>query len=357
MSIQNSTSSKPEFRDATNLLRGICAFSVLLWHYQNFFWNSNVSRFEVTRQPFYKIFQIPYTMGSIGVPMFWCISGLILIHSYQNSVSPTLQKFFVSRLSRLYPLHLVTLLVVAALQQISLRTQATYQIYSQNDIFHFILNLFFIQSWGFENGRSFNAPSWSVSTEMIVYLIFFYTLGFVKKVKLVGAFGLFLIFSSELTSFVHLNKLIFFRECLAYFFLGVSLYYLSDTKLKTLPNLGISISLLLIIWGSTESQDSHPLLVGALVALFAFFDLTTFTRFLKPLRRLGDLSYSIFLWHVPIQIALILILEMFEIKMSIAYSYIFFLIFVSLTYFVGYFSFKYIEQPAQRYLRKKLISA
>jgi peptidoglycan/LPS O-acetylase OafA/YrhL len=357
MSTQTSTSAEPTFREATNLLRGICAFSVLLWHYQNFFWNLNDSRFEVTRQPFYKLFQIPYTMGSIGVPIFWCISGLILIHSYQNSVSPTLQKFFISRLSRLYPLHFVTLLIVAALQQISLRAQATYQIYSQNDIFHFILNLFFIQSWGFENGRSFNAPSWSVSTEMIVYLIFFYTLRFVKRVKLVGAISLFLIFSSELTSLVNLNNLIFFRECLAYFFLGVSLYYLSDIKLKILRDLGVFISLLLILWGSTESQDSHPLLVGALVALFAFFDLTTFTRFFRPLRRLGELSYSIFLWHVPLQIALLLILDMFSIDLTIAYNHFFFLSFVLLTYFVGYLSYRYIEQPAQRYLRQKLISA
>ena len=354
MSIQTSTPSRPEFREATNLLRGVCAFSVLLWHYQHFFLNSNDSQFEVTRQPFYKMFQIPYTMGSIGVPIFWCISGLILTHSYQNSTQPTLRKFVISRLSRLYPLHLVTLLLVAALQQISLRTQDEFQIYTHNDVYHFVLNIFFIQSWGFESGRSFNAPSWSVSTEIIVYLIFFYTLVFVKRVKLVGAISLFLIFSSDLTAFVPLNSLMFFRECLAYFFLGVSLYYLSGAKLKVLPYLGVSISLLLILWGSTESQDSHQLLIGALVALFAFLDSITFTRFLKPLRRLGDLSYSIFLWHIPLQIALILLLEMFSIDLAIAYNYFFFLTFISLTYFVGYLSYKYIEQPAQRYLRQKL---
>jgi peptidoglycan/LPS O-acetylase OafA/YrhL len=355
MSTQTSTSSKPEFREATNFLRGICAFSVLLWHYQHFFLNLINSDFESSRQPFYKIFQIPYTMGSIGVPIFWCISGLVLTHSYQNSTQQTLRIFVISRLSRLYPLHFVTLWVVALLQLISFYAQNKFQIYSHNDLFHLMLNLFFVQSWGFESGRSYNAPSWSVSVELVIYSIFFFTQIVLKRRKLVGVIILFLVFSSSFLTFPPFSKFVVFRECFKYFFLGVALYYLSNIRLKLLPFAGIAISLLLVIWGSTESQDSNELLVGALVAMFAFLDLTTIKIFFKPLRRLGDWSYSVFLWHVPLQIALILMLEMFSIDLAIAYNHIFFITFISLTYFVGFLSYKYLERPAQRYLRQKLI--
>jgi len=357
MSIQTPISSKPDFREATNLLRGICAFSVILWHYQHFFWDSSDRKFDVTRQPFYKMFQLPYTMGSIGVPIFWCISGLILTHSYQYSVQPTLRQFLISRLSRLYPLHLITLFAVAVLQQVSQRVQGEFQIYAHNDVYHFVLNLFFVQSWGFESGRSFNAPSWSVSTEIIVYIIFLYLLKFFNQYKLTGSVVFFLtsvIYSNVVTP---LSNLIFFKDCLTYFLLGVSLFYLSGTKLKRFPILGSVVSLCLIVWGSTESQASDQLLVGSLVAMFAFLDLTYLQRFLKPLRLFGELSYSIFLIHVPLQIFIKLILSGFAIDESIAYNNVFFVVFIALTYFFGYLTHRHIERPAQRYLRQKLLRA
>jgi peptidoglycan/LPS O-acetylase OafA/YrhL len=357
MSIQTSISSKPDFREATNLLRGICAFSVLLWHYQHFLWNSSDHQYEVTRQPFYKIFQIPYTMGSIGVPIFWCISGLILTHSYQNSYPPTLQKFAISRLSRLYPLHLVTLFAVAVLQQVSLHTQGKFEIYGHNDFYHFVLNIFFVQSWGLERGRSFNAPSWSVSTEIIVYLIFLYLIKFLNRYKLIGSFLLFLISAIYSNSVTPLSNFIFFKDCLTYFLLGVFIFYLSDLKLRLVPIVGSFFSLCLVIWASTESQKSDLLLIGSLVAMFAFMDLTSFKKIFKPLRLLGELSFSIFLIHIPLQILIKLILLRFEIDRSSAYENTFFVFFITLTYLVGYLSYKHIEQPAQRYLRQKLIRA
>ena len=42
-----------------------------------------------------------------------------------------------------------------------------------HDFYHFVLQFFFISSWGFEDGPSFNGPIWSVSIEIFIYGIFF----------------------------------------------------------------------------------------------------------------------------------------------------------------------------------------
>ena len=80
---------------------------------------------------------------------------------------------FQVRLSRLNPLHLVNLVLVAGLQWQKMRSQGGYFVDHLNDAYHFALNLFFATAWGFEEGFSFNAPIWSVSIEVLLYGLFF----------------------------------------------------------------------------------------------------------------------------------------------------------------------------------------
>ena len=43
------------------------------------------------------------------------------------------------------------------------------------DFKHFILNLFLVQEWGLKTIHgTFNSPSWSISVEILMYMIFFY---------------------------------------------------------------------------------------------------------------------------------------------------------------------------------------
>ena len=154
-----------------------------------------------------------------------------------------------------------------------------------------------------------------------------------------------------------LSNIIFFRDCLKYFLLGVSIFYLTELKLRLVPILGSFFALCLVVWASTESQKSHLLLIGSLVSLAAFLDLISLKKILKPLRLLGELSFSIFLIHVPLQILIKLIMSRFIIDESIAYENTFFVAFITLTYLLGYLSFRHIEQPVQRYLRRKFIRA
>ena len=77
------------------------------------------------------------------------------------------------RFSRLYPLHLATLLALVPLILVFHALTGDDFIYKYNDAYHFGLNLAFVQYWGFEKGLSWNGPSWSISVEIALYLIFF----------------------------------------------------------------------------------------------------------------------------------------------------------------------------------------
>ena len=111
--------------------------------------------------------------------MFYAISGFVFAYIYLSiNEKVSGKEFFVNRFARLYPLHFATLIIVAILQIINWSTTNSFQITHYNDFYHFILQLFFISSWGFEEGHSFNGPIWTVSIEIFIYGVFFFTFGF-----------------------------------------------------------------------------------------------------------------------------------------------------------------------------------
>ena len=356
-----SQSSKPQFREATNFLRGICALAILIFHYQHFFHKgTTASDFDRARQPFYFLFSTVYNSGHFAVQIFWCISGLIMTHSYINKKSTSARDYTLSRFARLYPLHFFTLLVVTALQQISFHRLNTFQIYPLNDLYHFLLNLFFVQSWGFQKGFSFNAPTWSVSVEIAIYVIFFFVISFLKRFKVWVPIVVLALYKLS----VNIELISPFRNCLAFFFFGVGVYFCSTFVIEKFSRSLIVLILVieafvflalrnLDLISFDSGGDGYIWGTAFLVFFVAQIDGSRLAPLLIKAKILGDLSYSVFLWHVPIQITIKLVQAKYSIDNSIAYNKSFFIFFIALTYFVGYLSYRFIEQPAQRLIRKR----
>ena len=87
--------------------------------------------------------------------LFFALSGFIFFWLYAEAITErrvSAREFFVLRFSRLYPLHLATLLAVAAEQTLFLHLTGRYFVYGGNDGYHFLLNLGMASSWGFERG-------------------------------------------------------------------------------------------------------------------------------------------------------------------------------------------------------------
>src|ERR1700722_663067 len=100
-------SAKAQLPSLTSL-RGVAALWVVLYH------------FSVQCLP--NLDSTPYTSlihkGYLAVDMFFLLSGLVMTHVYHraflSSVSQNYRSFIVARIARIYPLHLLVLLLFVA---------------------------------------------------------------------------------------------------------------------------------------------------------------------------------------------------------------------------------------------------
>jgi peptidoglycan/LPS O-acetylase OafA/YrhL len=239
-----------------------------------------------------------------------------------------------------------------------MKSFGTYQIYGTNDLYHFFTNLFFVQSWGkLGDGFSFNAPTWSVSVEILVYFIFFALLAVLRRGKILVALALLLGMKILIDLHPTISENVFFFQCLMYFLAGVSIYFAVSfsrpiTKFATLIVLVAIIRYLIPAF-----QPRHTGIALIFVCLAAFFDTFPITNRLQRVRIVGELTYSVFLWHAPLQMIILMFMMQFDISNSVAQSPLFLLFFLVLTYAVGYASYRWIEQPARKYINNRFMPA
>jgi peptidoglycan/LPS O-acetylase OafA/YrhL len=349
------------------VIRFISAFSVLVWHYQHFFYINDKlpTNFVKEYQPLYHFLSLFYDYGNLGVEVFWCISGFIFFWKYREMISSktiTYKKFFVLRFSRLYPLHFFTLMLVVFLQAVYKYKIEYFFVYQNNDIAHFIYQLFLASNWGLEKGYSFNGPIWSISVEALVYCFFFLVLQKISKSFLVNVAVLLICLSAK---YFNVTNVIF--NCLAFFYVGglsaISLKYIQGTKYAKqilYMSLFFLLTYPLVVYITNIYQHKYVstpklLLMSYLPVLLFFsaqrFNVAPFIQ--KTIEATGNITYSSYLIHYPLQLA-IAIFFMFAEKEIPYYSEIFFAGFIFTTLFASHYIYKLFELPVQNRIRKKL---
>ena len=345
----NSQSSSEKLL-GIELLRFFASLSILIWHFQHFSIFSK-EEFIKTEQPFYEYLALFYDHGDWGVQLFWCVSGFIFFYNYQNSIrnrTVSTHRFVLNRFSRLYPLHLITLILVFILQHYYVDIFGEYFIYTHNDFKHFFLNLMLINEWGLQEGFSYNGPIWSVSLELIAYLLFFIA---AKNFNLFKAI-VFLILSTIIAKALGAHDL---SSCIKYFsFGGIIFFILKHLQNKPMDPALLNFFLLTIsVVGLifTSQIESRSLFVLSIL-LFSIIVGPFFQKFESICVNLGNLTYSSYLLHFPIQIALALtyngVIAYSDKKLLLSY--------LSITFLLAYLTFHLFELPIQKYLRKKFIT-
>jgi peptidoglycan/LPS O-acetylase OafA/YrhL len=96
-----------------DVLRGVAALGVVLWHWQHFFFvGSRLGAYDASQAPLYSLAFIFYDKGWLGVDLFFSLSGFVFFWLYSARISEgsiSTGRFAWLRFSRLYPLHLLTL--------------------------------------------------------------------------------------------------------------------------------------------------------------------------------------------------------------------------------------------------------
>jgi len=315
------TNPKDKFH-LVDLLRGLSAIVILIWHYHHFFWTPELGLVpDSPRQPFYSFLRPFYSDGYWAVQLFWLISGFVFSHVYSHTDTSG-KEFFIRRFSRLNPLHFLTLCLIAVLQISSQKLFGYYQIIGINDLYHFFkCTLYSI--FGFQVGSSFNTPFWSVSIGEGIFFLFFLTQGYIFS------FGIFLSlsiigFGATITNYG--TPMWYFGMCACFFYTGVLIHYLV-VKIKNNMTWWtlccISLILFLYEYMGGQKIPFHN------VEFFLFLPLLIFLvkldlsgifhnkQFIKFCDFISSLTYSSYLLHFPIQVLVLMVVKYYGMSQHI----------------------------------------
>lgn len=345
-----------------DLLRGLAALAILVFHANHFTMGGGA----LSRSPSFvdglalvRLLEPVREHGALAVMLFWTISGFVFMNVYAGT-RPGGWTFFVNRFSRLYPLHFVTLLVVAGLQAIAVPALGHPLIYGINDAYHFMLQLFFASEWGLQQGRSFNGPIWSISVEVLIYFVFYLYARFLPVNLLTVMLGLL--------GFAGLYRLLpgnLIVLCGIFFFGGM----LSYTALTLVPARARGVAGWLALTGAAAlfallavlGPGRLPLtmwllpIFALLLLALAISEHSVLSGVYRRARALGDVTYSSYLWHSPLQMMFLLGAGLGWWPLDVAFTSLFIAAYLLGVPLFGYASFAWLERPAQRWLRKVLL--
>ncbi len=368
-------------------IRGVAALLVVFYHANLILHGALAGTFVAP------IFSRLYLM----VDLFFMISGFVMSHAYGSwfdkdvSVKKFLQ-FSIARFARIYPLYLFTLFFLVSVVVIyHYKIGETPQVFKETFNFNSIpVNIFLLQNINTSSLLAWNPPSWSISVEWWVYIIFPFMVFFYNRIK-----------------FKYLNLLLLIFSGMGYLILSVIIYNLNrDIVAGIWPK----------NYGSIDVTDPSNYQSGLLRCIFGFligmvayqyFKLNSLKRFLSKdyamlaftvlllcslkfsvpdyitiwgfpciilcaaysnnnkilnatfLKKMGDWSYSLYLIHMPIFYTFILfVLLVPENKYILPYNgepllaWIVGYTFISLNIFIAYLTYNYIELPARQVIKK-----
>lgn len=342
--------------DVLDFTRLLAAVAVLFWHYQHFFVTPALTDHDIDRSisPWYAPLQLLYDNGHLAVQYFWAVSGFVFAHVYLSDPQAR-GRFWRARFARLWPLHLLTLVLVAVLQATYVAGHGVAFIYTHNAPLDFVQNAALAHYWFGTEVQTFNGPTWSLSTEIVAYALFWLVLPLLRRDPLAAGLAVCLALAVVINGFTH-EKLVVL--CLLYFFGGVVIYG-AALRGWVRPTTMLAAAALSFALFAIEHFGKAPDHVVRLPVTFAVLFLTLAAetalgpREFRLGRRLGDASYGTYLWHFPLQLVLVLLVDQALGSRDIVRHPAFLLAFVALAVLAGFASHRWLERPAQRWLLRQ----
>jgi peptidoglycan/LPS O-acetylase OafA/YrhL len=210
--------------------------------------------------------------------------------------------------------------------------------------------------WGIAPGESFNAPIWSISVEVPVYVLFFAILRWVGRSPLVNVAVLLACLGLRRLEIQHTIV-----DCLGFFYAGglsaIALKALQDTRYRRPLTLLAAIAVVavpLLLPGRIE-QHKNLFLLGWVPALL--FIAAQPVRLPVAVQRIieaaGNMTYSSYLLQFPLQLAISIVL-LRTAPAPLFYSPVFFAAYIAVTLVAVRLVYRFFEWPAQGAIRRRL---
>jgi len=350
-------------------LRGIAAILVVGYHLQ--FLHRGAEGLSILAPMFARSYLL--------VDLFFILSGFIL--SYVNRAdSPaaigalSYRGFIARRLIRLYPLLLFSIICliilrIAATMAASMIDRPAFYTWDTESVSILASQLAMVNAWTLLP-TGWNTPTWSISAELFAYLLFpglALLLARRPRVTLVVLTIAAALFYSVVGSTGGSLDIVSFPapfRCLAGFCLGMAIYALRDT-IARLPVVLLSALQIIALIASVTIlflPVNDVLIIPAFVVLVAttWTDRGVLARVLRvrPLLYLGDISYSVYLMHIPVLDTLGLVWWQTVGKIGLT-GFAGGLVWVATSYaatiLVSHLTFTLLEVPARRRLTRRFL--
>lgn len=289
-------------------LRFIASAGIVLFHYQEWIW------WPGAPEPLRDLIGFP-----LFVDVFYVISGMVIFNLYRDRMknSTDYLDFLGKRVARLGPLHWLTFLFFCAVAIASLTLA--------NDAFRpewscALPTILMVHALGMCHRLSFNTPSWSISAEMAVYVAFPLVLALVRRPRLGWTVLALILLGLSLGSLAFAPRTPWYDRTYAFgvvravpgFLFGALVASRRDL-LARIRSPGLLMGGALAAFVALRVFRAPGLLdlaAAYAIPVFAYAADQTVKpgRVIGALAPLGQLTYSIYLLHLPVAWLCILII-------------------------------------------------
>lgn len=292
---ENTEIMKGEIKSLT-ALRFFAAFYVSLFHVHNF------SGIDLG------IFNTFLSNGYLAVDFFFILSGFILAYTYHDIYQRkqySHRDFIIKRLARIYPVHIFCLalicMIYATAMSLNIHLDVGFPGYNT-----LIQNMTLTHAWATKE-YTFNEPSWSISAEFFVYLIFSLLLHRMLKIKPFYGFAFSILTFLSVYAYIDLRlesewvELHLVRVT-SEFIMGIALYlfFMKYTWRENMQTPAVSVLFLLVGTLCCKGLEYFTILLFiGLIFLYADMARKKTSSVLEhPLwNYLGRISYSFYMMH------------------------------------------------------------
>ena len=337
-----------------DLFRFFAALAVVLFHYLF----RGYSADDMSKLNFSEIGGF-FKYGYLGVDIFFIISGFVISLSIKNR---SLISFWVSRISRLYPIYWISVLITFFVILLFGAPRYT------AEFKQFILNLSMFQNY--IGVKSIDGVYWTLFIEMKFYVFVISSYLILNKLKEIKLDYLIYAWLSLSILHIYLNKLFIFKvanfffilDWSSYFIAGIIFYQIYRSKINIKYSILLSISFIISIYyaiSRIEGLELHfntvfsPFVISSFIMLFYFLMLLVSCDKLNKinsskLTKFGMLTYPLYLIHQNIGFIIFNNLENYINKYVLVVSTIILMLFISFILSDIY------ESRVSNYLKSKL---